>query len=126
MLRPTIRRTWAPRVQTPIHHCWDRRDRLSAIGAVTVSPKRRRLGLYFFDLLDHNVRAEDFEDFEGFVVSLLRRLVRPITLVLDRYTVHRSAAKRLRERFGRRVRVEWLPAYAAELNPAEGVWDQTK
>lgn len=122
MLQPTVRRTWAPAGQTPIQNSWDRRDRLSAISAITVSPKRRRLGLYF-DVLDHNVKADDFE---WFIVCLLRRLGRPITLVMDRYQVHRSAAKRLEERFGKRVCIEWLPAYAPELNPDEQVWNRAK
>lgn len=122
MLQPTVRRTWAPQGQTPIHRSWDRHDRLSAISAVTVSPTRRRLGLYF-DILDHNVKTDDFETF---VVHVLRRLGRPITVVMDRYTVHRSAAKRLQRRFGRRVQIEWLPAYAPELNPDEQVWNRAK
>lgn len=122
MLQPTVRRTWAPRGQTPIHRSWDRHDRLSAISAVTVSPTRRRLGLYF-DILEHNIKSDDFE---AFVVHVLRRLGRPITVVMDRYTVHRSAAQRLQRRFGRRVQIEWLPAYAPELNPDEQVWNRAK
>lgn len=122
MLQPTVRRTWAPVGQTPIHHSWDRRDRLSAISAITVSPQRRRLGLYF-DILDHNVKTEDFEEF---VAHLLRRLSRPIILVMDRYSVHRAAAKSLLARFGPRIMIEWLPAYAPELNPDEQVWNRAK
>ncbi len=122
MLQPTVRRTWAPRGRTPILKCYDRRDRLSAISAVTVSPKRRRLGLYF-DILDHNVKADDFE---AFVEQLLRRLRRPIILVIDRYSVHRSAARKLQARYPKRLSVEWLPAYAPELNPDEQVWNHTK
>ena len=122
MLQPTVRRTWAPVGETPIHYSWDRRDRLSAISAITISPQRRRLGLYF-DVLDHNVTADDFE---WFVEQLLRKLQRPLILVLDRYQVHRSAAKRLGARFGRRVGVEWLPPYAPELNPDEQVWKRSK
>ena len=122
MLQPTVRRTWAPKGQTPIHYSWDRRDRLSSISAVTLSPTRRRLGLYF-EILDHNVRTDDFE---AFVVSLRRRLGRPITLVMDRLAAHRSAAKRLKARFGRRVAIEWLPPYAPDLNPDEQVWQRAK
>lgn len=122
MLQPVVRRTWAPRGQTPIHYSWDRRDRLSAISALTVSPKRRRLGLYF-DLLDHNVVTDDFV---AFVEALLQRLGRGIILVMDRLQVHRSAARHLQERFPKRVQIEWLPPYAPELNPTEQVWTQTK
>jgi transposase len=122
MLQPTVRRTWAPRGETPTLDCWDRRDRLSAISAITVSARRKRLGLYF-DIFDHNIVTDDFEIF---VARLLRRLGRPIILVLDRWQVHRSGVRRLQQRFGRRIHVEWLPAYAPELNPDEQVWNHTK
>ena len=112
MLQPVVRRTWAPRGETPVLDCWDRHDRLSVISALTVSPERRRLGLYF-DIFDHNIVAEDFEQFIAWV---LQRIGRPITLVMDRWPVHKAAARRLQKRFGRRVRIEWLPAYAPELN----------
>ena len=48
MLQPTVRRTWAPRGQTPVSHARDRHDRLSVLSALTVSPgARRRVGLLF-------------------------------------------------------------------------------
>ena len=122
MLQPVVRRTWAPEGQTPIHYSWDRRDRLSVISAISVSAKRRRLGLYF-DLHDHNIVTDDFE---WFVERLLGRLQRRIILVMDRWQVHRSGAGRLLRRFPRRVHIEWLPAYAPELNPDEQVWKHTK
>ena len=81
MLQPRVRRTWAPRGQTPILSEWDRHDRLSVISAITVSPRRRRLGLVF-DIFDHNI---DTDDFETFIEHVLRRVQRRIILVLDRY-----------------------------------------
>jgi transposase len=122
MLQPVVRRTWAPQGQTPIQYSWDRRDRLSVISAITVSPRRQRLGLYF-DIHDHNIVTDDFE---CFVEMLLRRLQRRIILVIDRWQVHRSGARRLLLRFPRRVHIEWLPAYAPDLNPDEQVWKHTK
>jgi DDE superfamily endonuclease len=47
MMIPAVRRTWAPIGQTPIHRHYYRRDRISVIGGLSVSPNRRRLGLYF-------------------------------------------------------------------------------
>ena len=47
MLQPLNRRTWAPRGETPVQYAWDRRDRLSVIGALTLSPVRQRIGFYF-------------------------------------------------------------------------------
>src|SRR5580700_1712398 len=37
-LTPTVRRTLAPRGHTPVLECWDRRDKFSAISAITLSP----------------------------------------------------------------------------------------
>ncbi len=60
MLTPTVRRTLAPPGKTAILKSWDRHDRISALSAVTVSPKRRRLGLYFRLLPDDaNAHSED-------------------------------------------------------------------
>jgi transposase len=122
MLQPVVRRTWAPRGQTPVHYSWDRRERLSVISAITVSPTHRRLGLYF-DLHDHNINTDAFE---VFVRWLRRQVRRGIVLVADRWSVHRSGVRRLQSRFGSKVQVEWLPAYAPELNPVEQVWSHTK
>jgi transposase len=122
MLQPVVRRTWAPRGETPVLDCWDRHERLSVISALTISPQRKRLGLYF-DIVDHNIVTDDFVEF---VASVLRRLGQPITLVLDRWQVHRSGVRKIKARFGHRVHIEWLPAYAPELNPTEHVWGHTK
>ena len=122
MLQPVVRRTWAPKGQTPIHYSWDRRDRLSVISALTVSPQRRRLGLYF-SIHSHNIVTHNVE---RFVQRLLESLQCSLVLVLDRWSVHRSAARRLAERFSRRVEIEWLPPYAPDLNPVERVWSRTK
>jgi transposase len=122
MLQPTVRRTWSPRGQTPIHYSWDRRERLSVISALTLSPQRQRLGLYFH-VFDHNITADETEPF---VAAVLGHFPRGILLVWDRWMVHRSAAQRLQKRFPRRLHIEWLPAYAPELNPVEQVWNRSK
>jgi len=122
MLQPVVRRTWGPQGDTPLQYRWDRHDRLSGISAVTVSPQRRHLDLYFA-LQEHNFSTPDVETF---VAELLEHFPRGILLVWDRWSVHRSAAKRLQQRFPRRIRIEWLPSHAPELNPDEQIWTQTK
>lgn len=119
MLQPTVQRTWAPRGQTPILRSY---DRLTAVSAVTVSPRRRRLGLVF-DLLDHNLATEDFE---LFVERLLRNICGPITMVIDWLGAHKSAAKQLLVKYLARLAFAWLPPYSPDLNPTEHVWGQTK
>jgi transposase len=122
MLQPTVRRTWATRGDTPIHRSWDRHDRLSVLAALTVAPRRRRIGLYF-TILDHNVRTDDVTTF---LRGLRQSLRRPLTVVLDRLNAHRSAETELRRRLGAKVQFEFLPGYAPQLNPVEQVWCHTK
>lgn len=122
MLQPVRRRTWAPSGQTPIQHAWDRHDRLSAISVVTVSPQRRRLGLYY-QLLPVNVRTEELV---WFLRQLHRHIRGGLILVSDRLRVHRAAARYFEAAHPTWFEWEWLPAYAPELNPVEQCWNHTK
>ena len=120
MLQPLVRRTWAPRGQTPVMYSWDRHDRLSVIAALSVSARKRRIGLYF-EMQERNVTGEDVETF---LRRVQRTLGRKLIVVMDRWAVHRKAAKSL---FGdERFWIEWLPPYAPDLNPVEHVWKHTK
>lgn len=122
MLQPVVRRTWAPRGHTPIQKSWDRHDRLSVEAALTVSPQGRRVGLYF-RIHSHNIR---FRQTMEFITLVHRHLRRKFILVLDRLNVHRKAVRLLREEHPDWFEVEWLPAYAPELNPVEQVWNHSK
>ena len=122
MLQPTRRRTWALRGQTPIHKVWDRHDRLSVQAAITLPPVRQRLGVYF-KLYAHNITTPEVV---AFVAYLLRMVPRKVILIWDRWSVHRSALVELERRYPERLAIEWLPAYAPELNPTEQVWNHTK
>jgi transposase len=122
MLQPVVRRTWAPRGQTPIQYSWDRHDRLSVISGITVSPLRRRLGLYF-QIHSDNI---NFEKVMVFITLLHRQLRRKFILVLDRYSAHRKAVRLMQAKHADWFEAAWLPAYAPELNPVEMVWNHTK
>jgi len=101
-------------------YCWDRHDRLSVIAALSVSAPAKRIGLYFV-VHDRNVKAEEFE---AFLRQVQRALRRKLIVVMDRWSVHRKAARSL---FGdERFWIEWLPPYAPDLNPVEHVWNHTK
>jgi hypothetical protein len=122
MLQPVVRRTWAQRGQTPIHYSWDRHDRLSAIAALVVAPRRRRVGLYF-RLFRKNVT---FLDFMAFLILLHLHLRRKFILIMDRWSVHRKAVRWLQAAGIDWFEVEWLPGYAPDLNPVEMIWNHTK
>ena len=127
MLRPLVRRSWAPCGQTPIIRCWDRRDRLSVIGAITVPPsrERHRLGVCF-RIHEKNIKTPQATEF----LRILDRHIRgPMIVVQDRLNVHKSAVKRWlagRPKGAARVMVEWLPSYAPDLNPSEQLWNHGK
>lgn len=122
-LIPTVRRTWAPRGQTPVIHHWDRRDKVSAISAVTLSPRRQRLGFYMH-VHPHNLTTVEVG---VFVRDLLRHLRGPVIVVWDQGPIHKGPAMRqLRAQYRRRLHVYDFPSYAPELNPDELVWAYTK
>lgn len=92
------------------------------IGSLAISPNRRRLHLAF-RIHDHNVRTPDLM---RYLDALHRQHSRPLIVVLDRWSVHREAIKRLHARGAWWLSVEWLPAYAPDLNPFEALWSHTK
>jgi transposase-like protein len=105
-----------------VQRAWDRYDRLSVIGAVALSPTRRRISTPF-QIHDQNIRTDEVVDF---VKQLRRHLRRPLVICWDRWSVHRSAARKLAVARVRNIEIEWLPAYALELNPVEPRWSHTK
>jgi len=103
---------------------WDRHDRISAVSCITVSPKRRRLGLDFHLLPDHaNAHGEDTV---AFLKQLKRHIPGPMTILRDKGNIHdRSKVVRPTWR-STEVVTEKLPSYAPETNPDESVWGHTK
>ena len=122
LLIPPVRKTWSPRGHTPIVYHIYRHDRISAISGVSVSPKRRRLGLYC-QLFDTNI---DCDMVCGFLEDVLRHLRGPVVALLDNGQIHKGASiHRLLSRHPR-LHLASFPAYAPELNPDEGVWTLLK
>jgi transposase len=124
-LNPIVRRTWSPRGQTPILDAWDRRDRISAISTISVSPKARRLGLQF-DLLPDNTTVHA-EDIVAYLKRLKEELGPRLTIVWDGSRIHdKSSLVKAFLAAHPDIRTERLPAYAPEMNPDELVWAWTK
>jgi hypothetical protein len=125
LLSPLVRRTLAPRGQTPLLRCSARHDRISAISAITLSPQAVRVGLHFMLLADNkNIHGEEVVAFLG----QLRRTVKgPWTVVWDRNQIH-SKARFVRAWLAQHpdVVVEDFPAHAPDTNPDEEVWCWTK
>jgi transposase len=124
LMLPVVRSTWALRGQTPsLEHNARRQRRVSAIGMISVSPRRRRLGAYYL------LQRENSID-ETIVVGVLRQMRRhfrrPVIVLWDRLQAHRSAFVQDYVDRTPELHLEFFPPYAPELNPTEYLWGDTK
>jgi transposase len=116
---PSVVRTYAPVGQTPILREWCTRDHLSAISAISPEGK-----LYFHS----QDRALNSADVVAFLEHLLREVPGRMVVIWDGSPIHRSQTIKefLANGAAQRLHLERLPAYAPELNPDEGLWQQLK
>jgi transposase len=116
---PSVVRTYAPVGQTPILREWYTHDHLSAISAI--SPE----GKLYFHAQDHAMHSADVV---AFLEHLLREVPGQMVILWDGSPIHRSHTIQafLANGASSRIHLERLPAYAPELNPDEGVWQQLK
>jgi len=122
-LIPNVRRTWAPRGQTPIVRHRYERDKISAISAVTVSAERHRVGFYMHLHPDANITSVEVV---VFLRALLRHLRGQVIVLLDGGSIHKGPEVRALLAHCPRLHLEWFPGYAPELNPDELVWAHFK
>jgi transposase len=116
---PSVVRTYAPMGQTPILREWCTRDHLSAISAISPEGK-----LYFHS----QDRAFNSDDVVAFLEHLLREVSDRMVIIWDGAPIHRSQTIKefLTNGAAQHIHLERLPAYAPELNPDEGLWQQLK
>ncbi len=123
-MMPVLRRTWAPCGTTPTiavharHH-----EKVSGIGALIVSPRRRQIGLALALYPRCNIRGPQ-------VLRFLRHLARhmrgPFVLVWDRGRSHTHQLVRTWLATHPRCHIVWFPPYAPDLNPVELLWSYLK
>lgn len=125
MLTPLVRRTLAPRGQTPVLPVRVRhREKVSMIAALTCSPRRKRLGMYF---CLHPNEAINHQRVARFLGTLLRHLRRGRLLVIwDNGRMHRGPALRTLLHRTDRIRLYALPPYAPDCDPVEPLWSTLK
>src|SRR5262249_12432516 len=123
--QPSIRRTWAPRGETPVlrsrgNH-WTKTSVAAALGFRWDGQKARLLA---------RTKPDSFNT-DSLIVFLteLKRFVggAKVILIWDRLPAHRSLVMR-EFLLGQRdwLQIEWLPGYAPDLNPTESVWNNIK
>ena len=89
LLVPPIRRTCSIRGKTPILPVAGNWTKISAISAISVSPKRKRMRLHIKLYPNKNIRTEQVEQF---LVHLLKHIRGPIVLLWDNFRPHRARA----------------------------------
>jgi transposase len=123
-LSPLVRRTLAPRGKTPIQKTPGRkRQKVSLIAALSLAPRRNRIGLYFRCFPDRHVTQVEAA---AFMREVLKHLRGPVHVIWDRGNTHKGDAIRALHRDYPRLTSHWLPPYAPELNPVEFVWNHAK
>ena len=122
---PVVRRTWAPRGQTPVlHHTGANWKRLSIAAALAFRWDGRRSRLYF------QTHPGTYTDTT--LIAFLRALRRHfrgqrVVLIWDGLSAHKSG--RMSAYLAAHqswLQIERLPAYAPDLNPVELLWGNLK
>ena len=121
---PRVRRTLARQGRTPVlEHRARHRDKLSAAGALSLSPARGHISLYCQTYPDTFVDAEVYAHFLSHMLAHVRGAV---VLVHDGGPMHKGEPIRALCERHPRLDVNLLPAYAPELNPVEYLWNFLK
>ena len=115
--RPTRVRGWAPRGQTPVlqyHFNW---HQLSAIAGITFYR-------FYFRLFPGAIKGPQIVEF---LHALGRQLRQKVLVIWDGLPAHRGKVVRdYIESLKGAIQLEYLPAYAPELNPTEYIWGHLK
>jgi transposase len=115
--RPTRVRGWAPRGETPVlqyHFNW---HQLSAMAGITFYR-------FYFRLFPGAIKGPQVIEF---LHALGRQIRRKVLVIWDGLPAHRSQLVRdYLESLNGAIQLEYLPAYAPELNPTEYIWGHLK
>jgi DDE superfamily endonuclease len=125
-LRPPRARTWGPRGHTPVVAVSGKGSgRVSVAGLVCLKSGVR--GRLFYRGRKGERRSMSEADCAGLIAAAHQLLHAPVILCWDNLNTHiRAAMRALTDAHRDWLTVERLPAYAPDLNPAEGVWANMK
>jgi transposase len=126
-MTPPTARTWSRRGTTPVVHVRGRSQRRISIAALTCYKPGERSRLIYRPMIhpDHKAggrRSFAWTDYRDLLVDAHQQLGKPVVLVWDNLNVHRDARMRAFIDAHDWITVHYLPPYAPQLNPVEGVW----
>lgn len=115
--RPHRCRTWSPKGQTPVLQYAFHWKTLSAMAGVT-------WWNFYFRLYPGSIRSPQVIEF---LSHLMRHIHSNLLVIWDGVSPHRSRmVKQFVAQQAGRMELEFLPAYAPELNPVEYLWGYWK
>lgn len=115
--RPHRVRTWAPKGQTPVLQMSFNWKQLSAIAGMS-------MWNFYFKLFPGSIRSKQIVEF---LKHLKRQMKKKMLIIWDGLAAHRSRlVSQFIEKTNGRIQLEFLPAYAPELNPVEFLWAHWK
>nr|WP_243741134.1 transposase [Streptomyces sp. 8K308] len=130
-MRPPRARTWGRAGHTPVVRVRGRGSgRISMAGMSCYMPGRRSRLIYRSRL--HRGRKGEpkgftWRDYRDLIVRARIQLGGPVVLVWDNLAAHKTPQlKAFFEASADWLTVFYLPAYAPDLNPQEGIWSQVK
>jgi hypothetical protein len=125
-----VRRTWAPKGRTPVlRHRYRRGKQISMCGMVAYWPGQgdqdEQVAAWMgFDLLEG---AYDTRQFIRVLDGLGYQLGhQPVTVIWDNLGAHHAGELEDWAKGQSWLQLEFLPSYAPELNPVEGLWANLK
>ena len=130
-LRPPKARTWSRRGHTPVVRVSGKGSgRVSVAGLVCPRPGARSRLLYRMRIhrgRKGERRSMSEADYAGLITAAHQHLHAPVILIWDNLNTHISTAMRtFTDAHDDWLTVVRLPAYAPDLNPAEGAWANMK
>jgi transposase len=115
--RPTRVRTWSPKAQTPVLQYSFNWKQLSVIAGISYWQ-------FYFRLFPGSIKGAQIIEF---LKALKAQIKRKLLIIWDGLGVHKSGLVReFIESLNGHIQMEFLPAYAPELNPAEYIWGHLK
>ncbi|AZS89599.1 IS630 family transposase [Streptomyces griseoviridis] len=125
-MTPPHAKTWSPRGRTPVVRVRGRSRRRISIAALTCYKPGRRSRLIYRPRRDDSRRdgrkSFSWRDYRDLLVAAHQQLGGPIVLVWDNLNVHKAAGLREFAESRDWLTIHYLPPYAPDLNPVEGIW----
>ncbi|TQE15434.1 IS630 family transposase [Streptomyces ipomoeae] len=125
-MTPPHAKTWSQRGRTPVVRVRGRSRRRISIAALTCYKPGQRSRLIYRPRRDDGRRdgrrSFSWRDYRDLLIAAHQQLGGPIVLIWDNLNVHKAADLQKFAASRDWLTICYLPPYAPDLNPVEGIW----